>query len=327
MIELIDLHPAVLLTLPLGLALGVDLYLALILIGLITHLEWTPLPPGRLGEISSLGVLFVPALLYLVELIAERLPPQIHFVWHAFQALVRPMGAVLVGLLLLQGEGLVVLVSGSVVLGLMASLSHAAKVGGGFLRRVGSPGALSPWVAGFGEDTLVLVLVAVSLESARLGLATGILGVALLVIVFPAHIRAFAFAMRAIGVTVTAGVATAGWTDAERLPRWIRDLVATTPALQGPILRGLRVGCQRLPGVGTFRSGWILSGVEAPCIAFKAPRSARTVPLEGLGEVSVDPGRIVTRIGPRATGDGPWSILVPKSGPHPAKLVQSLFHQ
>ena len=327
MIELIDLHPAVLLTVPLGLALGVDLYLTLILIGVIAHLEWAPPPPGRLGEISSLSVLLVPALLYLAELTAERLPPLVHFAWHAFQALVRPLGAILLGILLLHGEGLVVLVSGSAVMGLLASLSHAAKVGGGFLRQVGSPGALSPWVAGFGEDTLALVLVAVSLESARLGLATGILGVALLLFAFPAHIRAFAFAMRAIRVTLTAAVTATEWVDAGRLPRWVRDLVATTPELQGPIVRGTRVGCQRLPGAGTFRSGWILSGVESPCIAFKASRSARVIPLEGLGAVSVDPGQIVTRIGPRATGDGSWSILAPKIGPHPAELWQSLFHQ
>ena len=327
MIEFIDLHPAVLLTLPLGLALGVDLYLALILIGLIAHLEWATPLPGRLGEISSLTVLFVPALLYLAELTAESLPPLVHFAWHAFQALVRPLAAILLGFLLLHGEGSVVLASGSAVMALLASLSHAAKVGGGFLRRVGSPGALSPWVARFGEDTLALVLVAVSLESARLGLATGILGVALLLFAFPAQIRAFAFAMRAILVTVTAGVTANVWVDAGRLPRWVRDLVATTPELQGPIVRGTRVGCQRLPGAGTFRSGWVLSGVQSPCIAFRAFRSVRVAPLEGLGAVAVDPGQIVTRIGPRATGDNSWSILAPKIGPHPAELWQSLFHQ
>ncbi len=92
-------------------------------------------------------------------------------------------------------------------------------------------------------------------------------------------------------------------------------------------MRGTRVGCQRLPGAGTFRNGWILSGVESPCIAFRASRSARVVPLEGLGAVSVDPGQIVTRIGPRAAVDSSWSILAPKIGPHPDEIGQSLFHQ
>ena len=220
-----------------------------------------------------------------------------------------------------------VLVLGSAVMGLLASLSHAAKVGGEFLRRVGSPGALSPWVASFGEDTLVLVLVAVSLESTLFGLATGVLGVSLLLLAFPAQIRAFAFAVRVLRVSITVGDAPSGWTDAGRLPRWIRDMVATAPELQGPMVRGMRVGCQRLPDAGTFRSGWILSGAMPPCLAFKASRSARVTPLEALGAVSVDPGRMVTRIGPRSTGDSPWSILVPKSGPHPAELAQSLFHQ
>lgn len=135
-------------------ASGINLYLAVLLLGGLHAVGLIPLPPD-LTVLSHPAVLVVAGFLYVIEFVADKVPG-IDSLWDAVHSFIRvPAGALLAaGAIGSYGEGYEVaaaLLAG----GALAATSHAAKASGRLVVNT-SPEPFSNWAVSFVEDLLVL---------------------------------------------------------------------------------------------------------------------------------------------------------------------------
>jgi hypothetical protein len=175
----VELLPVVLAS---GWASGVNAYLVVLVLGLI----------GRFGQVAEIplgltrtDVLVVAAILYLVELVADKIP-YFDSLWDAVSTAIRPTVGAVIGLLMAQDaptlQTAVLVASG----GAAALISHLVKGG---LRLIvnTSPEPASNITVSIGEDvavagvtTLAVLNPGLALAIAALLLVTGILLLVLL---------------------------------------------------------------------------------------------------------------------------------------------------
>ena len=165
-----------------GWASGINAYLVVLVLGLIGRFtEVAGIPEG----LTRTDVLIVAAVLYIVELVADKIP-YFDSLWDAVSTAIRPTVGAVIGLLMAQGaptlEQAILAASG----GAAALVSHLVKGG---LRLIvnTSPEPASNTVVSVGEDvavagvtTLAVLNPGLALAIAALLLVTGILLLALL---------------------------------------------------------------------------------------------------------------------------------------------------
>lgn len=154
-----------------GWASGVNLYGTALLLGLFGRFDLAATPE----LLQSTPVLVVAGLLYLVELVADKIP-FVDNLWDVLHTGIRPLGAAFIGALV-ASEADMSEVLGAVTSGGMAFGSHAAKAG----TRVAintSPEPVSNIIVSFLEDGLVAVVVWFAVEYP---IAAGIIAVVLLI--------------------------------------------------------------------------------------------------------------------------------------------------
>jgi hypothetical protein len=175
----VELLPVVLTS---GWASGINAYLVVLVLGLIGRFtEVAGIPEG----LTRTDVLVVAAVLYLVELVADKIP-YFDSLWDAVSTAIRPTVGAVIGLLIAQGaptlEQAVLAASG----GAAALVSHLVKGG---LRLIvnTSPEPASNITVSVGEDvavagvtTLAVLNPGLALAIAALLLLTGILLLVLL---------------------------------------------------------------------------------------------------------------------------------------------------
>lgn len=141
------------LTLGVGWASGINLYAAMLTLGLMQRLGYATLPPG-LELLADPLVIAAAGLMYMVEFVADK-TPGVDTGWDALHTLVRlPAGALLaaaaVGDVAPAAELAAALVGGSLAAG-----SHSLKAGGRALINT-SPEPVSNWTASIAEDVAVI---------------------------------------------------------------------------------------------------------------------------------------------------------------------------
>lgn len=190
------------LTMGLGWASGINLYAALVTLGLLSNMGHIELPP-ELAVVASPLVLMAAGLMYAVEFFADKVPG-VDTGWDALHTFIRiPAGAALaaaaVGDVALPVEVAAALVGGGLSAG-----SHALKAGSRVMINT-SPEPFSNWGASIGEDVAVIGGVWVALNHPYLFLALLVLFLVLLVWLLPKVIagvrRVFSFLLRLIGVS------------------------------------------------------------------------------------------------------------------------------
>jgi hypothetical protein len=158
----VDTVQAISLLLGASWAAGINLYAAVLVLGLLNATGHVALPPD-LQLLSDPLVLFGAGALYLVEFFADK-TPGIDTGWDALHTFIRiPAGALLA---LGMSDAITVddasrftaqLIEGSALLsgGALAATSHAAKAGTRVLINT-SPEPFSNWIASFAEDIAVV---------------------------------------------------------------------------------------------------------------------------------------------------------------------------
>jgi len=141
------------LTLGVGWASGINLYAAMLTLGLMERLGYATLPPS-LELLSDPLVIAAAGLMYMVEFVADK-TPGVDTAWDALHTLVRlPAGALLaaaaVGDVAPAAELAAALVGGGLAAG-----SHSFKAGGRALINT-SPEPFSNWTASISEDLAVI---------------------------------------------------------------------------------------------------------------------------------------------------------------------------
>lgn len=140
-------------TLGVGWASGINLYAAMLTLGLMQRLDYAALPAG-LEILADPLVIAAAGLMYMVEFVADK-TPGVDTGWDAIHTFVRlPAGALLaaaaVGDVAPAAE-----LAAAIVGGGMAAGSHSLKAGGRALINT-SPEPFSNWTASVAEDLAVI---------------------------------------------------------------------------------------------------------------------------------------------------------------------------
>lgn len=316
MIEL----PIELLVLPaLALAAGVDLYLTLLFIGAApTTGLWDAPLPGALGDLDSPFVLITVGAFYIAEFASDRYPLAA-LVWNAFHAVIRPVSGALIALLLLDGQGLAVILMGAIAGGVLASWAHSVRTGAWVLRDFRNPGgteskAPSALLVSVAEDVVVLGIVSLALDvpvwSAALA---GLLLLVTAPIARP-HGRAFVYAVRLGLDRIFRTLGIRRWRRSDELPEWVASSFR-----DGDALRGCPAGAWRLPGAPRFTRGWIMVRGGRPLFLYRRRQGPHRVDLGDRVATSVRDRDLYRRIDLGAE-EGAGVLVVGWSGPSTESL-------
>lgn len=313
--------PEILVLPPLAMAAGIDLYLTLLFLGASPTIGlWEQPLPGALADLDSPGVMIVVGTMYLLEFAAERYAPAT-LVWNALHAIIRPVSGALLALLVLDGQPMVIVVTGAIVAGLLASLAHAVRSGSAIIRWLGAVSTPNVLLVSLFEDTLVLGMVALSLDSPAWAL--GAAG-ALALIVSPrvySDVRAFVFAVQLAVGRVFQTLTRRRWLEPEELPAWVRGSLEDDDALApGGALRGSPVGAHRLPGSPRFVTGWVLVRGGSPVLVFRRRWAVHTVFLDRFGAQEILERGFFRRVDLRTGEDGKGCVFFSLDGPSMASL-------
>jgi len=150
--DMTELSTMIALTLGVGWASGINLYAAVMALGLAGATGYADLPPG-LETIQNPFVIAAAGLMYLVEFFADKVPG-VDSVWDTLHTFIRlPAGAMLAaGMFADQAVGLEL--AAAIVGGGLAATSHATKAGSRALINT-SPEPFSSWTASVAEDVSV----------------------------------------------------------------------------------------------------------------------------------------------------------------------------
>ncbi len=175
-----------------GWASGINLYAAMLTLGLMQRLGYATLPAG-LEVLADPLVIAAAALMYMVEFFADK-TPGVDTGWDAIHTFVRlPAGA----LLAVGATGDVAPaaeLAAAIVGGGMAAASHSLKAGGRALVNT-SPEPFSNWTASITEDLAVIGGLWVALHNPLLFLTLLAVFVVVLIWLLPRIVRG----LRALG--------------------------------------------------------------------------------------------------------------------------------
>lgn len=152
--QLADISGIAALTLGVAWASGINLYAAILVLGLMHSTGYLTLPPD-LKLLAHPMVIAAAALMYFIEFIADKIPG-VDSLWDALHTFIRiPAGALLAAGAVGQMDPAMQLTAG-ILGGGLATLSHATKAGGRMLINT-SPEPVTNWLASFGEDIAVVL--------------------------------------------------------------------------------------------------------------------------------------------------------------------------
>lgn len=145
-----------------GWASGLNSYLVVLVLGIADRVGHVQMIPDVLG---SWPVLAVAALMYAFEFVADKIP-YVDSVWDGVSTFIRPAVGAAVGALIAGNahtiheslnQGMSALIGGSTALG-----AHATKAGTRLAANT-LPEPFTNWMLSFGEDGLVLAVMALAL--------------------------------------------------------------------------------------------------------------------------------------------------------------------
>ena len=183
-------------TLGVGWASGINLYAAMLSLGLMQRLGYATLPSG-LEILADPLVIAAAGLMYMVEFVADK-TPAVDTGWDAIHTFVRlPAGALLaaaaVGDVAPAAE-----LAAAIVGGGMAAGSHSMKAGSRAMINT-SPEPFSNWTASIGEDVAVIVGLWAALNHPWLFLVLLVVFIAMLIWLLPKIFRGLGMLVRRIG--------------------------------------------------------------------------------------------------------------------------------
>ncbi len=151
--QLDQLITLIALSMGVGWASGINLYAAILMLGLMSNMGHMTLPPG-LELLADPMVLIAAGFMYCVEFFADKVPG-VDTGWDTIHTFIRiPAGAILAAGAMGEVNGAAMVAAG-LIGGSMAATSHTLKAGSRVLINT-SPEPVSNWLASLSEDILVI---------------------------------------------------------------------------------------------------------------------------------------------------------------------------
>ena len=191
-----ELSGLIALTLGVGWASGINLYAAVLALGLAGATGNVDLPPG-LEIVQNPLVIGAAGLMYLVEFFADKVPG-VDTGWDAIHTFIRlPAGALLASGMM-GDQGMAIELAAGLVGGGLAASSHATKAGGRVLINT-SPEPFSNWTASIAEDLSVFGGVWLMLNHPWVFVAALVVFILLMIWLLPKIWRGIRFLFRKLG--------------------------------------------------------------------------------------------------------------------------------
>ena len=191
-----ELSGLIALTLGVGWASGINLYAAVLALGLAGATGNVDLPPG-LEIVQNPLVIGAAGLMYLVEFFADKVPG-VDTGWDAIHTFIRlPAGALLASGMV-GDQGMAIELAAGLVGGGLAASSHATKAGGRVLINT-SPEPFSNWTASIAEDLSVFGGVWLMLNHPWVFVAALVVFILLMIWLLPKIWRGIRFLFRKLG--------------------------------------------------------------------------------------------------------------------------------
>ena len=229
---------------------GVNLYLAVLAVGIAERFHWVTGLPPELHILSHPLVLAAAGLLFLVEFFADKIP-FVTVIWDTVHTVIRPLGG---GLLALGAAGqlhpvaqvLALLAGGTIALG-----SHGTKMGLRLLAHT-TPEPTTHSLLSVAEDIGVLGLLALVYSHPYIALPV-LAGILLIIaLLLPLVFRVVNFLLSSLGGRIRSWVRQAGPQEA---PRWVElALLEVEPVAADWVGRAF---ARRVKGAPRLREGYL----------------------------------------------------------------------
>ncbi len=296
-----------------GAAMGLDLYLTLLLTSLAPLAGWE-LPSGLEGLATPL-VTVLSGALWLAESTAERAPAVAAY-WHLFQSVARPVAAALMTYLLVEAVGgpSSAQVVAPLAAAAVATAVHTAKLGWFMLSWWSSYHVARTLLVSMGEDAITLGLTFLAVR-APLGAGAAVAAVLLfLVLSGRVLLRAGAYSHYLAWSRSWDSLRPFRWHSEDELSADLAGEVAAIARPLGHRLRVTRAGGFRVPGAGLFRPGWLVVGPADPRWVCRTLRGPHMIVLDpgGTQESRVESLYVQVGVEPGSKA----SLIFPKGGPN-----------
>jgi hypothetical protein len=177
-------------TLPLAITSGLNLYATVLVVGLSVRFGWVSDPPEALSVLASWPVIITAGIMYVIEFFADKIQ-FLDNLWDFIHTLIRPLGAIMIAVIVTYGEGrpevtiIAVLLAGTVSL-----ISHSGKAGTRVLVNLISPHEnLTNTGLSLGEDVVAIGLAALAMTHPYIAGFLSILILAFIIFVLPRLMR------------------------------------------------------------------------------------------------------------------------------------------
>jgi hypothetical protein len=292
----------------LAVAAGLNLYAAVLMVGLGLRFHWISGLPGELDTLANPVVLSAAGVMYALEFFADKVP-YVSVAWDTVHTFVRPIGGAALALattahLSPEMQALAMLAGGTVALG-----THSTKMGYRLIAHA-SPEPVSGSVFSLAEDagSAGLVLLTYQHPAVALGVIVAILiGIA---IVLPFIVRVLTLMLRGLSGRVTSWFSTP--VSSVPPPAWL------APELPGLAAKQI-VPCfaRRVPKAPWIKRGYLVFSDSRVHFAYRGLVRPRVVEMECDG-LSLNRGVIFDLLGPEADRKNRWSVYLTKDCTAPA---------
>jgi hypothetical protein len=305
-----------------SIACGLNLYLTVAALGILSRVGVLDVPPGLRG-LEGLIVIASATLLFLVDAVGARIR-HADSLWDTVHTFVRPPAASLLALGAAWGRPLPVMILAAALGFLVALATHGTKAG----LRLALHAAFRRghrWVSA-GEDVIAVAFAAAAFASPSLALGAAVTLVILMLLFGPAYWRAFRLGVRGLAAWGRSLFSPARWREAEELPRPVRRVLDPTP-LGGAPPRGARAAVHGLPQVGPYRNGWLVVTPDGPIFVYRSLFRIRRAPLPTAADVSVEPGLWADSVDVHPSDGTDYTIYILKDGPALEIAITDLQHR
>lgn len=303
-------------------ACGLNLYLTVAAIGLLSRFGLIQtLPPGLHG-LEGWILIVSAGLLYLVEAVIDKVR-HADSLWDAIHTFIRPPAAALLAVGLVWGGSPLLVVAAAAIALFTALTAHGTKAGLRLALNTGMPQRdRRAWLSA-AEDLLAIAFATMALLDPYLALiSTGTILV-LLLLVGPRYWRAFRLGTRSLGAWLRTLFAPARWREVGEIPRPVRARLDPVALGTAPP-RGTRAALHGLAGAGPYRNGWLIITATGPLFIYRTLFGYRTTALPLPRAVEVDHGVWADTVHVEAEGEVRYRLYLLKDGPSADLVTEDL---
>ena len=304
-------------------ACGLNLYLTVATIGILSRFDIiTGLPPGLTG-LESVVVIASALALYAVEAVIDKIR-HADSVWDAVHTFIRPPAAALIVAGALWGHPALTVTVGAAGAFAVALLVHGTKAGARLALNA-TMGRGNAWYS-LGEDLLAVAFALLAMVRPLWALMASAAVLFVVLLVGPRFWRALHLGLRCLLAWFRAFFVPSRWREDQELPRSVRGVLDPTPLAAAPP-KGTAAALHDFPGLGGYRNGWLVLTPTGPTFVFRTMLGAlRRTDLPAPQRIDAEPGIWADVLDVHGDDGRHYTLYLLKDGPALETSVRHLSH-